>query len=277
MLALPLELRTLIVAEVDGLDGVKRLSQCSSAWRDAAAPRLFRKVRVTSSHTHALLARMARFLPRHGHLVRALELDLSFAPHAGHRGFVDYTDPSGTAHRVLANALAAVVRGLPNVVDLSFVLHDSDVPAAVYQPLFTAFTSLRRWTSLSIALSPSNANTVQPLVVALLLCAGPRVSSLSVHTPHSIQALSHVIRHGPFPKLLRLEITTANKKSPAAVVVLDETIQGVAVRVECSEHDAPIFASAFPQLQSQCLSSPATSGLGGLERAESAFRPMEAV
>lgn len=274
MLALPLELRTLIIGEVRDLDEVERLSMCSRAWRDAAAPRLFRTVKLGSSHTHALLARMSRFAPRHGHLVRSLALDLSFASHAGHRGFVDFAQEN--AHVALATALATVIRTLPNITDVSFTFHGrgDNVPAASYAPLFSALASLRRWSSLSISCAYTLGSA--PLADALLACAAPRVVSVTVHTPHSIQSLSHIIRHGPFPKLQRLKcslwrsnrslVAPAEQSADRTAVSFDQTVQGVAVHIDCCEEDTPLF-SAFPRFSKIAP--------GGLELAESSVRPME--
>ncbi|EJD40882.1 hypothetical protein AURDEDRAFT_115751 [Auricularia subglabra TFB-10046 SS5] len=266
MNGLPLDIRALVVDELDQLADVKSLSLCSRDWHDAAVARLFRTVKLGSSHTHALLARMARFVPRHGHLVRKLTLDLAFSRHAGHRGYVDYT--TDAAHQTLSTALATVVRGLPRLDTVAFVFHGrrEDVPMAAYSGLMAALAGLRRWHTLSIA-GPHALGDL-PLAEALLACAAPRVACLSIQSPHSMASLATVLAHRPLPKLQRFSLTlwrddgsTLTRSAP-----LVQTIQGISVCIKCAEDDA---AAPFSDI------SFSRTAPGGLELAERSVKPME--
>ncbi|KAH7100345.1 hypothetical protein BKA62DRAFT_771613 [Auriculariales sp. MPI-PUGE-AT-0066] len=116
MHSIPLHILSLIVDELDILDDVKRLSLGNKSLRDAATSRLFRSIRITSSHSQAVVQRMRHFAPRYGHVVRHLTFELTFAPYRGHRGFVRY-DSIG-AHEILSASLAAVLQLLNNVLML---------------------------------------------------------------------------------------------------------------------------------------------------------------
>ena len=176
---LPLQIRTLVVDAVADFDDLKRLSSCSTQWRAASARRLFAAIRIGSSYTHALLTRMRHFIPRHGAHVRTVTVDLSFAPHRGHRGCVRYDTRS--AHVALGGALAAVVLSLSALTTVRVVFHDPAVAVVsdTYEPLVAALATLRRWRSLEV-LGPV-VPSARPLVEALQAVAVAAEAQCALH------------------------------------------------------------------------------------------------